>query len=205
MADVAVLLPGTRAVFFDVDFTLIYPGPTFQGSGYRDFCARYGIAVDPALFDSAVKSASTLLATDGGVYDPQIFIEYTSRIIQAMGGAGPEIDRASRDIYDEWSLCQHFLLYDDVADVLRVLRATGLKIGLISNTQRCLASFQSHFALDGIFDVAISSSDHGFMKPNPSRWGTASRTTSWVRADWACGPCSCRARDVTKTVLRTCR
>ena len=26
------------AVFFDVDFTLIYPGPTFQGEGYAAFC-----------------------------------------------------------------------------------------------------------------------------------------------------------------------
>lgn len=25
----------TRAVFFDVDFTLIYPGPTFRGEGYQ--------------------------------------------------------------------------------------------------------------------------------------------------------------------------
>jgi len=29
----------TSAVFFDVDFTLIYPGPTFQGEGYRRFGA----------------------------------------------------------------------------------------------------------------------------------------------------------------------
>ena len=27
----------TRAVFFDVDFTLIYPGPMFQAEGYRAF------------------------------------------------------------------------------------------------------------------------------------------------------------------------
>ena len=31
------------AVFFDVDFTLIYPGPTFQGEGYQRFCAAHGI------------------------------------------------------------------------------------------------------------------------------------------------------------------
>ena len=36
------------AVFFDVDFTLIYPGPTFQGEGYAAFCERYGMTVDPA-------------------------------------------------------------------------------------------------------------------------------------------------------------
>jgi len=38
----------TRGVFFDVDFTLIYPGPRFQASGYHEFCARHGIDVDPA-------------------------------------------------------------------------------------------------------------------------------------------------------------
>ena len=35
----------TLAVFFDVDFTLIYPGPAFQGEGYRTFCERHGMQV----------------------------------------------------------------------------------------------------------------------------------------------------------------
>lgn len=168
----------TRAVFFDVDFTLIHPGPTFQGAGYREFCARYDVEVDPALFDEAVAAASTLLTADGGVYDPQLFIDYTRRIIEGMGGTGSQIDRAARDIYDEWSACHHFELYEDVPEVLRTLHASGLKIGLISNTQRCLASFQSHFALEGIFQVAISSFDHGFMKPHPSIFEAALRSVA---------------------------
>lgn len=158
----------TRAVFFDVDFTLIHPGPAFGGAGYQSFCARHGIDVDPAVFDEAVASASVLLDARGGIYDPQVFIDYTRRIIQGMGGAGPQLDAAARDIYDEWAACQHFSLYDDVPEVLRTLHAAGLKIGLISNTQRCLASFQTHFALEGLFSVALSSSEHGFMKPHPS-------------------------------------
>jgi putative hydrolase of the HAD superfamily len=165
--------PPTRAVFFDVDFTLIYPGPTFQGSGYRDFCARYGIAVDPARFPAAVAAASVLLDSSGGIYDPQVFIDYTREIIERMGGSGPAVDRASRDIYDEWSACHHFSLYDDVVDVVRELHGRGLTIGLISNTQRCLASFQSHFALDGLFAVTVSSASHGFMKPHPSIFAAA--------------------------------
>ena len=48
-----------RAVFFDVDFTLIYPGPTFQGEGYARFCAQEGVIVDPAAFeDEAVPRQS---------------------------------------------------------------------------------------------------------------------------------------------------
>ena len=158
----------TRAVFFDVDFTLIHPGPAFLGTGYRDFCARHGIAVDPERFGDAVRSAASMLDHSGDAYDPQIFIDYTIRIIQGMGGTGDRLEAVARDIYDEWSYCQHFQLYDDVPDALQRLHARGLTIGLISNTQRCLSSFQSHFALDGLFTVTVSSAAHGYMKPHPS-------------------------------------
>jgi putative hydrolase of the HAD superfamily len=164
-----------RAVFFDVDFTLIRPGPAFQGSGYRDFCSRYGVDVDADAFDAAVASASSLLDAGGGPYDPAIFIEYTRRIIEGMGGRGDAVDRAARDIYDEWAACHHFTLYEEVPDVLRQLREDGYMIGLISNTQRPLDIFERHFALDGLFNVAISSSDHGFMKPHPSIFQEALR------------------------------
>ena len=179
----AAARPVVRAVFFDVDFTLIYPGPTFQGPGYRQFCARYGIDVDPAAFDRAVAAASSMLDAGGGIYDPQIFIDYTRRIIEGMGGGGPEVDLAARAIYDEWSACQHFSLYEDVPDVLRRLHATGLKIGLISNTQRCLASFQTHFELEGLFAVALSSADHGYMKPHRSIFEAALRQAGAVPAE----------------------
>lgn len=165
----------TSAVFFDVDFTLIHPGPAFQGSGYRDFCARHGVSVDPAGFDAAVKAASAMLDAGGGLYDPAIFIKYTRRIIEGMGGTGAAVDAAAAEIYEEWSACQHFELYDDVADVLRTIHREGIRIGLISNTQRCLASFQTHFALEGLFAVAVSSAAHGYMKPHPSIFESALR------------------------------
>jgi HAD superfamily hydrolase (TIGR01662 family) len=156
------------AVFFDVDFTLIHPGPAFQGHGYAEACARRGVEVDAARFDEAVAAASATLHSDGGAYDPAIFIEYTARIIEGMGGQGDGVLRAATDLYDAWSACHHFTLYEEVPEVLRALRADGFTIGLISNTQRSLAVFERHFELDGLFDVAISSSDHGFMKPHPS-------------------------------------
>ena len=168
----------TRVVFFDVDFTLIYPGPAFQGSGYREFCARHGVEVDPLAFEQAVVAASSLLAPVGDVYDPEIFIQYTRRIIEGMGGIGDGIEQAARDIYDEWSACRHFELYEDVPDVLRGLHAAGLQMGLISNTQRSLIAFQEHFALEGLFAVTVSSFDHGYMKPHPSIFESALRQAS---------------------------
>ncbi len=49
------------AIFFDVDFTLIQPGPRFQGRGYQETCARHGVTVDAAKFDEAVAGAAPLL------------------------------------------------------------------------------------------------------------------------------------------------
>ena len=157
------------AVFFDVDFTLIYPGPAFQGEGYRDFCARYGMTVEPDRFTAAVNSASHILDREqDAVYDPQIFIDYTAHIIRQMGGTGDAVEPCAEEIYREWAACQHFLLYEDVAETLHILAERNLQIGLISNSHRCLESFQEHFELDNFIDVAISSSQHGYMKPHPS-------------------------------------
>jgi putative hydrolase of the HAD superfamily len=166
----------TRAVFFDVDFTLIYPGPMFRGEGYRAFCERYGIDVEVSRFERAVASAAPLLDDrEDAVYDAEIFVKYTRHIIEQMGGRGERLDSCAREIYAEWAACQHFELYEDVAPTLRRIAAAGVRIGLISNSHRCLASFQAHFELQGLIAGAISSPDHGFMKPHPSIFQAALR------------------------------
>jgi len=162
------------AVFFDVDFTLIHPGPTFLAEGYQRFCARYDIAVDPARFADATAAAASLLeGPEDTRYSDELFVVYTRRIIEGMGGAGPNLHACAQEIYREWAACHHFELYDDVPGVLRELASAGLRIGLISNSHRCLASFQSHFELQGLITATVSSSEHGFMKPHPSIFSAA--------------------------------
>jgi HAD superfamily hydrolase (TIGR01662 family) len=156
------------AVFFDVDFTLIYPGPRFQGAGYEASCARHGIAIDVSRFDAAVAGASAVLESADQLYDADLYVKYTRRIIELMGATAPALDAVARELYDEWAEHHHFSLYDDVVDTLHALCGAGVRIGLISNSHRCLASFQSHFELDGLISVAVSSPEHGYMKPHPS-------------------------------------
>ena len=166
----------TRAVFFDVDFTLIYPGPTFQSEGYQRFCAAHGIEVDPGKFPEAVIAASAILDDEQELrYDDELFVRYTRRIIEVMGGTGDALDACATQIVREWAACQHFFLYDDVTPVLQELGGRGYKVGLISNSHRCLASFQQHFELHGLITAAVSSSEHGFLKPHPSIFEAALR------------------------------
>ena len=84
----------THAVFFDVDFTLIHPGPTFRGEGYQQFCARHGIDVNPSRFEAAVAAASAVLEdARGHIYEAALFHRYTAAIITGMGGEGPQAGR----------------------------------------------------------------------------------------------------------------
>jgi HAD superfamily hydrolase (TIGR01662 family) len=124
--------------------------------------------VDVARFDAAVAGASGLLDSPDRLYDDDLFIRYTARIIELMGGSGPGVEQVARDIYDDWAEHRHFELYDDVPDALRILKAEGFRLGLISNSHRPLESFEAHFHLEGLISVRVSSADHGFLKPHPS-------------------------------------
>jgi putative hydrolase of the HAD superfamily len=159
----------TRAVFFDVDFTLIFPGPTFHGEGYARFCADEGVAVDPGRFDTAVAAASFILdEVEEPIYDASLFVHYTATIIEHMGGRGPGVVRVAERIYDQWAGNHHFEMYDDVAPVLNELWARGVVLGVISNSHRSLDAFCEHFRLDTLVTTAVSSAVHGYMKPHPS-------------------------------------
>jgi HAD superfamily hydrolase (TIGR01549 family) len=164
----------TRAVFFDVDFTLIYPGPTFQAEGYRRACAAHGITVDPARFDAATAASSFILdEVEEQIYTHDLFVHYTASIIEHMGGRGEQVIDVAREIYDQWSVNHHFELYDDVAPVLTGLSRRGLIVGAISNSHRSLDAFCDHFSLSGLITVSVSSAEHGYMKPHRSIFDAA--------------------------------
>ncbi len=165
-----------RAVLFDVDFTLIYPGPAFRGEGYQAFGYRHGMTLDPLRFDHAVASAAPLLdGPEDQPYDAEHFVRYTRHIIEQMGGSGDALDACARHMYDEWAHCHHFEMYAEVPEVLGALAASGVRIGLVSNSHRSLEAFEAHFDLRGIISGGISSSDHGLMKPHPSIFHEALR------------------------------
>lgn len=163
-----------RAVFFDVDFTLIFPGPTFQAEGYRRACAAQGIDVDPLKFDAATAASSFILDdVEEQIYNHDLFIHYTASIIEHMGGRGPKVIEVAKDIYEQWSVNHHFEMYDDVAPVMAELQQRGFIVGAISNSHRSLDAFREHFSLGGIMTVSVSGAEHGYMKPHHSIFATA--------------------------------
>jgi HAD superfamily hydrolase (TIGR01549 family) len=154
-----------RAVLFDVDFTLVRPGPDLGPEGYRRLGERHGLTLDPGLYESARASAlASLQRHPELVHDDEIWIAFTERIVRGMGGDAQRAHDCAVEMTLAWEEHGNFDLYEDTLPVLAELRRYGLKLGLVSNTGRDLDEFVEHHSLD--VDAALGSRAHGRTKPH---------------------------------------
>ena len=149
---------------FDVDFTIARPGPDLGPDGYVRLGQRHGLDLDSARYDEARRAAFTALKRHPELdHDEEIWVLFTQRIIEGMGGTG-DTYAAAVEMEGAWAHAHHFELYDDALSALNVLRASGLKIGLLSNTARDLDEFVAHHRLT--VDAVLTSRAHGKTKPH---------------------------------------
>ena len=153
-----------KAVVFDVDYTLARPGPDLGPEGYRRLGERYGLTLDPERYDDARREAFATLKRHPELdHDEEIWVLFTQRIIEGMGGVGDTYG-AAVEMEGAWAHAHHFELYDDVLATLDALRERGLKIGLLSNSARDLDEFVAHHGL--AVDAVLTSGAHGKTKPH---------------------------------------
>jgi HAD superfamily hydrolase (TIGR01549 family) len=153
-----------EAVVFDVDFTLAKPGPDLGPEGYRTLGRRFGLDLDPARYDAARREAIATLKRHPELdHDEEVWILFTERIIEGMGGAG-ETYACAVEMTRAWERAEHFELFDDALPVLDELRGYGLKLALLSNTGRDLSTFVAHHGIE--VDAILTSRLHGKTKPH---------------------------------------
>jgi putative hydrolase of the HAD superfamily len=155
-----------RAVVFDVDFTIAEPGPNLGPEGYRRVGERYGLTLDPGRHDDARRAALATLERHPELdHEEELWVLFTERIIQGMGGVG-DTHAAAVEMTRAWEHAAHFELYPDVPAAFDELRTHGLKVGLLSNTARDLDVFVVHHGLR--VDALLTSRTHGKTKPHES-------------------------------------
>jgi HAD superfamily hydrolase (TIGR01549 family) len=156
-----------EAVLFDVDFTLVKPGPLLGGPGYREAAARYGLTLDPDRYAEARVAAIADIRRHPELdHDEEVWVRFTEDILRGMGAEGPDLREIALEITRGWENSDNFELYEDALPTLGRLRELGLKLGLVSNTSRDLDQFVRHFRID--VDAWISSGTHGKVKPSPT-------------------------------------
>jgi len=131
-------------------------------------CGRqYGVELDFGRYEQARAAALVGLKRHPDLdHDEEIWIEFTERIVQGMGGEPPASHEVAVELTSRWQRHENFELYDDVQPVLRQLREEAVKIGLVSNSARDIQEFARHHAL--AVDAGISSFHHGKTKPHAS-------------------------------------
>jgi HAD superfamily hydrolase (TIGR01549 family) len=155
-----------KAVLFDVDFTLVKPGPDLGPEGYQLLGRRFGLELDPARYPEARAAAIETVERHPELdHDEEVWVLFTERIIRGMGGDSDRAYECAVEMTLGWEKAANFELFEDTLPVLAELRSHGLKIGLVSNTGRDLGAFVTHHALD--VDAAVGSATHGKTKPHP--------------------------------------
>jgi HAD superfamily hydrolase (TIGR01549 family) len=167
----ALPLPTPQVVVFDLDYTLLCPSDQFDAGGYVRTGARFGLALDPALWPQAERAAYKAVAArreeTGLVHDDHLLRVIARSIIEGLGGgpAGP-VELTTRAIIEAWSAAENFGLYDDVRPCLETLRAAGVRMALLSNALgHGVEEIVAHFALDDYMAAAVSSFETGAVKP----------------------------------------
>jgi putative hydrolase of the HAD superfamily len=156
-----------RAVLFDVDFTLVKPGPDLGPEGYRLLGRRFGLELDPERYHQARAAALETVERHPELdHDEEVWVLFTERIIRGMGGDSERAYECAAEMTRGWEDPANFVLFQDTLPVLGELRRNELKIGLVSNTGRDLEAFVVHHALD--VDAAVGSASHGKTKPHPA-------------------------------------
>jgi putative hydrolase of the HAD superfamily len=157
----------SRAVLFDVDFTIARPGPELGPEGYKRLGERFGLALDPSRYSAAREHAVEGLKRHPELeHDEEIWVAFTERIIRGMGGDAESAYDCAVEMTSAWEHAEHFELYEDALPVLEELREQGLKLGLVSNTGRDLQQFIAHHGLQ--VDAALGSRAFGRTKPHPT-------------------------------------
>ena len=156
-----------EAVLFDVDFTLVKPGPLLGPRGYHEAGKRFGLELDAERYAEARAAAVLDLKQHPELeHDEEVWLRFTEDIVRGMGGEGEACRSVAQAITDRWLASENFELYEDVLPVLELLRQRGVKIGLVSNTSRDLSAFVDHFKLP--VDAWVWSGRHGKVKPSPT-------------------------------------
>jgi HAD superfamily hydrolase (TIGR01662 family) len=161
-----------KAVLFDVDFTLVKPGPDLGPEGYQLLGRRFGLELDPSRYAEARAAAVETIERHPELdHDEEVWVLFTEQIIRGMGGDSDRAYECAVEMTRAWEHAENFELYEDTPPVLAALREHGLKIGLVSNTGRDLNAFIAHHKLD--VDAAVSSGAHGKTKPHPAIFQSA--------------------------------
>lgn len=161
-----------KAVFFDAGGTLIY-APLEET--FVDICAEHGVDLEIDRVDEAYKvfvreDASFFKKNrDLASQDPvKFWNQCNKQMLEYLGVDGDTVAIAKQitDVFPTSSAIQ-WRFYSDVPNSLGELKEMGFVLGVISNFDPFLRDILARLDLAQYFNLIITSSEVGILKPDP--------------------------------------
>jgi putative hydrolase of the HAD superfamily len=164
----------TKAVFFDVGNTLLFPYPSvsevcrqvlLDAGHVRDLNAidEYMPLVD-AYYEDRYREDDTFWTDEGETND--VWVGMYSLLARKLG-LDEDAEELARRVYEEFGRADRWRAYDDVLPALMRLKERGHRLGIISNWDRRLAGLLDGLGIAGLLDTIVSSAEVGLHKPDP--------------------------------------
>jgi putative hydrolase of the HAD superfamily len=164
----------TKAVFFDVGNTLLFPHPSvsevcrqvlLDAGHVRDLNAidEYMPLVD-AYYEDRYREDDTFWTDEGETND--VWVGMYSLLARKLG-LDEDAEELARRVYEEFGRADRWRAYDDVLPALMRLKERGHRLGIISNWDRRLSGLLDGLGIAGLFDTIVSSAEVGLHKPDP--------------------------------------
>jgi putative hydrolase of the HAD superfamily len=157
-------------VLFDAGNTLIYLDHERIAS---EVGAALGVPITAAALDRSVGAASRAVESAAGVAPGRTDRERAKVYLEALfTGAGvpaermDEVARTLRRLHEEWHLWCRTM--PGTGEALDRLRAAGLRLGVVSNSDGRVEEALRAAGIDDRFDVILDSALVGVEKPDPA-------------------------------------
>lgn len=166
-----------KGLLFDVGDTLLAPHPSFPEL-FALVMAEQGFVVTPAQVEEALqtvgRSVSEVIAASGDTKwstSPEKSRAFWRRLYGAMlnhwgiaDGDGAIFDA----LFSRFTSYESYRLFPDVLPALAACRATGLRMGIVSNFESWLEGMLIQLEVHHFFEVIVISGKEGVEKPDPA-------------------------------------
>ena len=164
----------TRAVFFDVGNTLLYPYPSVsevcrqvlaEAGHVRDLHAIDSLMplVD-AYYEDRYRDDDTFWTDEGETSG--VWVGMYSLLARRLG-LEEDAEHLARRVYDEFGRADRWRAYDDVLPAIMRLKERGHLTGVISNWDGRLSALLDGLGIAEMLDTIVSSAEVGLHKPDP--------------------------------------